>query len=150
MATRSPAFPQTDARDLLRHFDDAQPEDLIGSWIDIDSRTGAQVARAFEDAGYLQLHSVDGHGETWWESTIKGGALAQASFNRPITRKTAERLLAGVIDRAKRFNADESHLTDITELVVFGSCLRPRRATPWWPRSRSFLAQPDPRHHRAG
>ena len=44
---------------------------------------------------------------------------------RPITRATAERLLAGVIDRAKRFNADESHLIDITELVVFGSYLDP-------------------------
>jgi len=36
-----------------------------------------------------------------------------------------ERLLAGVIDRAKRFNADESHLIAITELVVFGSYLDP-------------------------
>ena len=62
---------------------------------------------------------------TWWESTIKGSALAQASFSRPITRATAERLLAGVIDRAKGFNADESHLIDITELVVFGSYLDP-------------------------
>jgi predicted nucleotidyltransferase len=30
-----------------------------------------------------------------------------------------------VIERAKRFNADESHLTDIAELVVFGSYLDP-------------------------
>ena len=75
--------------------------------------------------GYLKFHMVDRDGETWWVSTIKGSALAQASFSRPITRATAERLLAGVIDRAKRFNADESHLIDITELVVFGSYLDP-------------------------
>jgi len=68
---------------------------------------------------------VGGDGGTWWVSTTKGSALAQASFSRPITRATAERLLAGVIDLAKRFNADESHLIDITELVVFGSYLDP-------------------------
>lgn len=62
---------------------------------------------------------------TWWESTIKGSALAQASFARPVTRATAERLLAGVIDRAKRFNADGSHLIDIADLVLFGSYLGP-------------------------
>ncbi len=118
-------LPATDARELMRHFDDVQPESMIGSWIDTGSRTGAEVARAFEDAGYLKLHMVGRDGETWWESTIKGSALAQASFSRPITRAAAERLLAGVIDRAKRFNADESHLIDITELVVFGSYLDP-------------------------
>ena len=109
----------------MRRYDDAAPESMIGSWIDTGSRTGAEVARAFADAGYLELHMVDRDGETWWVSTIKGSALAQASFSRPITRATAERLLAGVIDRAKRFNADESHLIDITELVVFGSYLDP-------------------------
>jgi len=62
---------------------------------------------------------------TWWVSTTKGSALAQASFSRPITRGTAERLLAGVIDRAEKFNADGSHVIDIAELVVFGSYLDP-------------------------
>lgn len=109
----------------MRRFDDAAPESMIGSWIDTGGRTGAEVARAFADAGYLDFHRVDRGGETWWVSTIKGSALAQASFSRPITRATAERLLAGVIDRAKRFNADESHLIDITELVMFGSYLDP-------------------------
>jgi hypothetical protein len=38
---------------------------------------------------------------------------------------TAQRHLTGVIDRARTFNADGSHLIDITELVVFGSYLDP-------------------------
>ena len=118
-------LPATDARELMRHFDDVQPESMIGSWIDTGGRTGAEIARAFADDGYLKVYNVDRDGETWWESTIKGSALAQASFSPPITRVTAESLLAGVIDRARRFNADESHLIDITELVVFGSYLDP-------------------------
>ena len=122
---RIAGLPAADARELMRRFDDVQPESLIGSWIDTGSRTGAEVARAFADDGYLTVYNVDRDGVTWWESTVKGSALAQASFGRPITRATAGRLLAGVIERAKGFNADESHLIDINELVVFGSYLDP-------------------------
>ena len=118
-------LPAADARELMRRFGDVQPESLIGSRIDTGSRTGAEVARAFAADGYLAVYDVDRDGVTWWESTVRGSALAQASFGRPITRATAERLLAGVIERAKGFNADKSHLIDITELVVFGSYLDP-------------------------
>lgn len=117
-------LPATDARKLMRRFGEAQPENRISDWIDTGSRTGTEVARAFADAGYLRVRVVH-DGETWWETTIKGNALAQASFGRPITRATAQRHLAGVIDRAQRFNADASHLVDISELVVFGSYLNP-------------------------
>jgi hypothetical protein len=98
---------------------------MIGHWIDTGNRTNTQVARALADAGYLRVHIVDHDGQIWWEATIAGNALAQASFGRPITRATAQRHLTGVIDRARRFNADGSHLIDITELVVFGSYLDP-------------------------
>jgi hypothetical protein len=104
-------LPGVDARRLMRRFGDAQPESMIGYWIDIGSRTDTEVARAFADAGYLRAAHVH-DGETYWETTIKGNALAQASFGRPITRATAERHLAGVVDRAESFNADGSHLID--------------------------------------
>lgn len=107
----------------MRRFDDVPPESMIDSWINTASRTGAEVARAFADDGYLKVYNVDRDGQTWWEATIKGSALAEASFRRPISRATAERHLAGVIDRARTFNADGSHLIDITVLVAFGSYL---------------------------
>jgi hypothetical protein len=117
-------IPATDARKLMRRFGDAQPESRIGSWVDTGSRTGTEVARAFADAGYLRVSAVY-DAEAYWETTIQGNALAQARFGRPITRATAERHLAGVIGRAKKFNADGSHVVDIAELVVFGSYLDP-------------------------
>jgi hypothetical protein len=118
-------LPATDARELMRRFGTAQPESGISYWITTGGRTDTQVARALAGAGYFREHIVDHDGQTWWETTIKGNALAQASFGRPITRATAARHLAAVIDRARRFNADGSHLVDITELVVFGSYLDP-------------------------
>ena len=72
----------------MRRFGDPQPESRIDSWIDTGIRTSTEIARAFEDAGYLRV-SVVHDGETYWETTIRGNALAQASFSRPITRATA-------------------------------------------------------------
>lgn len=117
-------LPATDARELMRRLGDAQPESRIASWIDTGNRTNTEVARAFADAGYLRVR-ITHDGEPWWETTTKGNALAQASFGRPITRATAQRHLTGVIERAQEFNSDESHLIDITEIVVFGSYLDP-------------------------
>ena len=64
-------------------------------------------------------------GDDWWVTTVKGNALANASFGKPISRATATRLLPEVIDRAHGYNADPSRLLTITEIIVFGSYLDP-------------------------
>jgi predicted nucleotidyltransferase len=51
--------------------------------------------------------------------------LAQASFGRPISRATATRLLAQVIERARGYNADPSRLLTVSRITVFGSYLDP-------------------------
>lgn len=56
--------------------------------------------------GYLEVDSVDEDGDTWWKTSIQGNALAMAGFGKPITRKTADRLVAGVLERARSYNAD--------------------------------------------
>lgn len=35
------------------------------------------------------------HGDVWWDTTIHGNALAMASFGKPISKKTADRLVSG-------------------------------------------------------
>jgi len=80
--------------------------------------------RAFETAGYIERAKfADPAGDDWWVTTIKGNALAGASFGKPISRATAARLLADVIERARAYNADPTRLLTITEIVVFGSYL---------------------------
>lgn len=108
----------------MRRFRGAQPESIISHWIS-DERPDATIARALAEEGFLAVHEEDVDGETWWETTTKGNALAQTSFGRPITRKTAERHLAETVECALVYNADPSHLLDIAELVVFGSYLDP-------------------------
>jgi predicted nucleotidyltransferase len=58
-------------------------------------------------------------------TTVQGNALAQASFGKPISRATAARHLAQVIERARGYNADPVRLLSIAEIAVFGSYLDP-------------------------
>lgn len=114
-----------DARELMRRFRSARPESAISGFVDTGERSDHQIARALHEAGYLGVKWDDLDGETWWETTTKGNALAQASFGRPITRATAQRHLNEVIARARAFNADVTRLAVVSELVVFGSFLDP-------------------------
>ncbi len=76
-------------------------------------------------AGYLQRRDGGDDGRVEWNTTITGGALTMASFLKPISRARAEKLLAGVLERAGDYNADDAKLYVITEIAVFGSYLRP-------------------------
>ena len=82
--------------------------------------------RAFEAAGYVEPGGLaHGAGDGWWATTVKGNALANASFGKPISRATATRLLGQVIERARAYNPDPARLLTVTEIVVFGSYLDP-------------------------
>jgi hypothetical protein len=122
---RIAGLPAGAARELMRRFRSAQPEGIISEWIAPDGRSDAEIARALAAEGWLKINVEHLDGEAWWETTTRGNALAQASFGKPITRATAARHLAAVIERADAFNADSTHLVEIAELVVFGSYLDP-------------------------
>lgn len=83
-----------------------------------------------EAAGYMEKVRVDTDGLAWWGTTIKGNALAMAGFGKPISRKTAERLVAGLLDRARVYNADPGKPMFIDTLRAFGSYLSPEM-TRW-------------------
>jgi hypothetical protein len=77
----------------------------------------------FEDAGYIERaeHSPGSH--PWWRTTTLGNALAMASFGKPITRKTADRLVAELVQRAKAYNSDPTKPCFVQRLRIFGSYL---------------------------
>jgi predicted nucleotidyltransferase len=82
--------------------------------------------RAFEEAGYLrQIDKTTAVGDMRWITTMRGNALAQASFGKPINRATAERHLAQVVERAATYNANANYLLSVKEILVFGSYLDP-------------------------
>lgn len=58
------------------------------------------------------------------ELTMKGMALAAASAARPVSRKTAEKVLAEFLSRCETVNADLQYLYRVKKAAVFGSYAR--------------------------
>jgi predicted nucleotidyltransferase len=56
-------------------------------------------------------------------TTIKGNSLAMASFAPPITRRTADKKIAELIERAKIVNTSNDYLYKVKRIAVFGSYL---------------------------
>lgn len=58
-----------------------------------------------------------------WSTTLRGSALAQASFLKRISRAKAEPLLAGALERAEAYNDDPDKPLWVEQLALFGSLL---------------------------
>lgn len=83
------------------------------------------MLRRLTDAGFLERRDASWSGVAdEWNTTLAGGALTMASFLKPMPRARGKRLLAGVLERAAAYNANESHPLVVTEIAVFGSYLR--------------------------
>lgn len=115
-------LPATTARQLMRKYQD---EAGIGHAEEVLTLPEDQAVDCLERlcaAGYLEELERNGD-ERRWITTVRGNALAQATFRKPISRATAERHLMSTIERAKSYNSDPSKLLTITSIVVFGSFL---------------------------
>ncbi len=58
-----------------------------------------------------------------YEISTRGQALANASAAKPITRKTADRLLQGFIERVHDLNSRPEYLFRVESVALFGSML---------------------------
>lgn len=119
-------LPAVLARSIVRKL---RGREMVGEAVaDLLEGTGCEreaVLAELEAAGYMEKVRVDTDGDVWWDSTIQGNALAMASFGKPISRKTAERLIAGLVERAQAYNGDPGKPLFISTLRVFGSYLNP-------------------------
>jgi hypothetical protein len=114
------------ARQLMRVYFDDRPVEVAGDILGVSQDAARDQMRAFEAAGYVEPGGLaHGAGDDWWATTVKGNALANASFGKPISRATATRLPGQVVERARAYNADPARLLTVTEIVVFGSYLDP-------------------------
>lgn len=84
----------------------------------------ARAAQALISDGLLEP-KAEFNGEPIFEATVRGNAVAMASFGRLITRATADRLVAGLLERAKDYNSDGTKPLFVKRLRLFGSYLDP-------------------------
>ena len=103
----------------------------LGAGVVRDIRTGLdpdQAAGALQqllEAGYLEHRAghLPNDPDEWTTTTLRGSALAMASFAKPITRARADALLPGVLERAAAYDADDNKPFEIARLRLFGSYL---------------------------
>ena len=117
-------LPAAVARDVVRRYA-GQSHAWRGK--EILDRAGVHdflgALRRLADEGYLESGSASTEANPMYETTILGSALGMASFGKPITRKTADALVEGLIARARALNADPEQLHSVERIRLFGSYL---------------------------
>lgn len=117
-------LPTVQARELIKVFRASpRPVESAAEVLGVGTSTAHKVLDRFVKAGYLEVSYRDSDGDSWWFTTVRGNALASASFAKPITRATATRNLEGLLDRVRAYNADRSKPYTVTHVTVFGSYL---------------------------
>jgi hypothetical protein len=109
-------FPAVEIRGLMR--------ETVGRSISL--RCVREVLQCSESTAASVLVDLQREGlvvqvEDHFEPSVKGSALAQATAARPLVCSTAERLVSGVVERARLINADDDWAYRVAMLVAFGS-----------------------------
>ncbi|HEU4565930.1 MAG TPA: hypothetical protein VFS05_14820 [Gemmatimonadaceae bacterium] len=114
----------------------------VAEYLAVGRRRAAAVVRALEEEGYLERRESPRRGAEY-KLARKGISLAAATAAPPMHRRTADRILATIIERARALEDWTAHpyAYAVGELLVFGSYLRdvPRLndldlAVAWRPR----------------
>jgi len=109
-------------RDFFRHvaawhrhsFDLSQLQESLN----LEHKPAAALAEALVAGGYIT------HGENnEYALTDTGEKLIHASASGTIKRSTAELALAGLLERAQKYNADPDKILTVDAVIVFGSFL---------------------------
>ncbi|MDJ0314032.1 hypothetical protein [Arthrobacter sp. H35-D1] len=118
-------LPATVVRGFLRRVKNADfDEEWALTLLDApDEEPAVVVLGLLEAQGYIERTGASHKGTPWWRTTILGNALAMASFGRPISRKTAERLVSKMLERARLYNSDLTRPYYVQRLRIFGSYL---------------------------
>lgn len=108
---------------LYRSNGDPVGADFFAYYLHISKSRAGNLIQELVARRYLSPFKQQGWRGSWYRTTLKGAALSMASGTPPITRKTAERLVAQLLERVKAANAGDYFLYRVSRVVVFGSYL---------------------------
>lgn len=114
------------------HTSGPVPTETVAYLAQMDRGEVEELLERLADAGFLGRRILRAATDTeaaWWYTTLSGGALANASFLKPIGRAKAQSLLGGVLERARAYNADPDKPLWIERISVFGSFLNAEATT---------------------
>ena len=111
-------------RDFLRKFRCGFNRDVMATELKLTASQVSRIVRELVRENFIVPDPRAGPGTRWYYPAKKGEELIRASAAAQITRKTAQRALAGLMERIQAVNANSRYLCSITKAVVFGSFLR--------------------------
>jgi hypothetical protein len=91
--------------------------------LEINTEQAIQLLKSLERKGYLKRHPALPNSEQRWKRTVKGGALANALFSKPVARQSAEKTMSEFLKRVGEVNSNTYFLYRVQKAVVFGSFL---------------------------
>jgi len=97
-------FPAKQIRKLLRQSVDSLSARHATKILGINSEQAIQLLKSLERKGYLKQHPALPNSEQRWKRTVKGGALANALFSKPVSRQSAEKTMSDFLDRIGKVN----------------------------------------------
>ncbi len=114
-------FPAKQIRDLLRGANQFVTIEYAAHVLGCSPETAREVIESLKQDAYLEGPL---EGREYWELTLKGSQLRAATAAKPISRKTAERLVKELLSRVGEINDSPDYLMRVSCVAVFGSYLR--------------------------
>lgn len=111
-------------RDLLRqvkHMDEWE-DDFVIHRLKISPEQANRLIKELNRKGYIEPARIYGQ-KQFYRKTLKGSTLGLATAAKPVTRKTANRIISEFLDRVRKVNSDPSFLVKVKRVIVFGSYL---------------------------
>ena len=116
-------FPARQIRELLRQSDLRLSAEDVTRVLGLKGEKAWQFLETLEHQGYIEKNTDVPGPELYWKHTIRGGALCNALFSAPVSRRNAEKKLAEFMERVHRVNKGSHFLYRVQKVVVFGSFL---------------------------
>jgi len=115
-------LPALKARDIARKLTIAFSASDYARLFSINVHLAKQQIKAFEIEGYFERRSHKKN-KQYWDMTVKGCALVQASAARKVKRATADRHYHAFMDRVNEINKNDEYLYQVSKVALFGSYL---------------------------
>ena len=116
-------FPAKQIRKLLRQSDQFLSVDDVTKVLGLRGKSALQLLKTLEQQGFIKKNTSAPDPKKNWKHTIKGGALSNALFSAPVSRRNAERALSEFMVRVGEVNEAGRFLFRVRKVVLFGSFL---------------------------
>ena len=112
-------FPARKIRELLRQSVDSLSAHHATKILEIEMKQARQLLDRLQRDGFLKKNPGEPNSdrEQSWRRTVKGGALANALFSRPVSHQSAEKTLSKFLDRVREVNLNSRFLYRVRKVV---------------------------------